>query len=390
MSADSSRRQFLRRAAVAAAMTLPITNLRLRAAQASEPVLRWGVIGTGKRAIGAHIPAIASFEQMKILAVCDVMENHLEQGAAKAGGAVERYRDYQRLLANRDINAVMIATPNLLHKEMVLAALDAGKHVMCEKPMAVSYDQCKAMKRAGEERPSQVVLYTMQLRYSQRWSELRKAIEAGKIGRPRYAIFAEHRGDWAGGDVWKYQEPRTGKAINWRYSHAATGGTLNEKVCHYFDILNWMADAVPQRVLCSGGINVYNDGRDTWDHASTTMDYPGGFRAIHGLCMYAPNRLDLQIVGDEASIHVMSDHLLLHARKGKPEPLALPQEVLHGQRRAGQETAVLRMYQDFLDCVQNNKQPWMDADKAMASSKIAWLGELSSEKQKAVQWEEIT
>ena len=320
--------------------------------------------------------------------MCDVMENHLAAGAKRAGGSVQSYSDYQKLLANPDINAVLIATPNLLHRDVVLAALEAGKHVMCEKPMAVSIEQCREMKAAGEKHPDQVVLYTMQLRYSPRYVELRKAIEAGKIGKPKYMLFAECRGDWNRGDVWKYDDPRLGK-VNWRFSHAASGGTLNEKVCHYFDILHWMVGFEPQRVLCDGGISTYRDGRDTWDHATTTLVYPDGVKAVHSLCMFGPKRLDLQVIGEEGSLTVQEKTLLLSGH-GKNETIELPDEVLHGERgpAKGQETAVLRMYQDFIECVKEKKKPWMDADKAMRSSKTAWLGELSSDNKREAKWDE--
>src|SRR5262249_1169306 len=83
-----------------------------------------------------------------------------------------------KLLANPDINAVLIATPNMFHPEMVPAALQAGKHVMCEKPMAVSFDECKTVKAAIES-PKQIVLFTMRLRYSPHYPERHSAIQAG-------------------------------------------------------------------------------------------------------------------------------------------------------------------------------------------------------------------
>lgn len=386
----STRRSFLKHSAAAGLVAAMSASVRGAEPSASEKTLRWGIIGTGHRASRAHIPAIRSFDsQMQIVAVCDVMEKHLQDGVQRAGGAVEAYADYQKLLADERINAVLIATPNLLHKEMVVAALEAGKHVMCEKPMAVSIDECRAMKSAGEQRPSQVVLYTMQLRYSPVYQALRGQIEQGAIGQPRQAIFIEQRGDWNRGDVWQYDDPKLGK-VNWRFSHAASGGTLNEKVCHYFDLLHWMAGSSPQRVSCSGGTSVYRDGRDTWDHASTTLTYPGGLQAVHALCMFAPNRLELQVIGDAGSISVGEKSLMLTV-KGKQQEIPLPEEIRHGQRGPGkgQETAVVRMYEDFLDCVKHNKKPWMDADKAMASSKTAWLGELSDNKKQEVQWDDL-
>jgi predicted dehydrogenase len=386
-----TRRRFLQTAgATAAAISAGACLFAGETApKTGDKPLRWGVIGTGHRG-SIHLSAIKSFpDDMQILAVCDVMENHLAAGAKKAGDGVATFTDYQKLLANGDINAVLIATPNCLHHEMVLAALQAGTHVMCEKPMAVTIEQCTAMKSAAAARPELTVLYTMQLRYSPRFQVMRQTIEAGKIGKPRHLLFAEFRGDWNRGDVWRYDDPKQGK-VNWRFSHAASGGTLNEKVCHYFDILHWMAGSPPQRLTCDGGIAVYNDGRDTWDHATTTIAYEGGAQATHNLCMFGPKRLDLHVIGDEASLLINDDGLFLQSKGKKSEPIALPEEIAHGERgpARGQETAVLRMYQDFLECVKTKKKPWMDADKAMASSKTAWLGELASEQKREVRWDE--
>ena len=360
----------------------------------TEQMLRWGIIGTGARCTRAHIPAVKSFaDSMQILAVCDVMENHLANGAKRAGGDVQTFTDYQKLLADKQINAVVIATPNLLHSEMVIAALEAGKHVLCEKPMAVSIDQCRAMKAAQEKHPDQVVLYAMQLRYAGVWSTLRNEIEKGTIGKPKHLLFAEFRGDWNRGDVWQYDDKKLGRTLNWRFSHAASGGTLNEKVCHYFDILNWMAGSLPQRVSCTGGISHYHDdGRDTWDHATTTLTYADGVQATHSLCMFAPNRLDLEVIGDEGSLSFgRGDEGLTLQSKGKSQQIPLPDEIRHGERgpAKGMETAVVKMYEDFLDCVRNKKKPWMDADKAMASSQTAWLGEWSNEKKAEVAWDAL-
>ena len=385
-----SRRGFLKSSlAVGAALTAPSVLRGAAPAGGSGQVLRFGIIGTGARGSKAHIPALMANPQIQLLAACDIMEKHLQQGLTKIGKPVVAYSDYQKLLANPDIDAVMIATPNCVHKEVVLAALQAGKHVMCEKPMAVSFDECKAVQSAIAA-SSKTVLFCMQLRYSLEYEQLRKAIESGMIGKPKHLLFAEFRGDWNRGDVWKYNDPKQGP-VNWRFSHAASGGTLSEKVCHYFDILHWMMGEHPASVACNGGIAAYKDGRDTWDHATTILTYPSGAVATHNLCMFGPKRLELQIIGEEGSLTVSAaSKTILHQAKAKKEELALPEETRHGAGTGkGLETAVVRMYSDFLDCVANNKRPWMDVEKAMTSSKTAWLGELSSERKQEVKWEDI-
>jgi predicted dehydrogenase len=352
-----------------------------------EVQLRFGIIGAGYRG-STHIDAINSFAHCRILGVCDVREKQLAAGVKRAGKKAIAYRDYQKLLANPDISAVLIATPNCSHKELVLAALQAGKHVVCEKPMALNLDECKAMKQA-ETRSDRVVQYTMQLRYSPRLEIMRNMIEQGKIGKPKHLVLTEFRGDWNRGDVWQYNDPKLGK-INWRFMRGASGGTLSEKACHYFDILNWMAGSHPKRVSCTGGTAVYHDGRDTWDHATTALEYDDGIIATQELCMFGPSRFELRIIGEEASLFLDDAGLKLHSN-GKSRSIRLPQETAHGERgpRRGHETAVLRMYEDFTDCVKSKKKPWTDADKAMASSKIAWLGELANDQKRQVQWDEL-
>jgi len=388
-----SRRSFLKTASLAAAsLTIPSAVFSQSTAPTDKP-LRLGLLGAGHRG-SVHIASIKSFPQFQLVAACDVRENQLQSAIKKIGDTARPYTDYQKLLADPDIDAVLIATPNCVHHEVFLAALEARKHVLCEKPMAVTLDQCKAMKAAAEK-SDRTVLYTMQLRYSPRMNAMRKAIDDGKIGRPLYQLFVEFRGDWNLGDVWQYDDPAIGKKVNWRFSHAASGGTLSEKSCHFLDLMNWMAGANPVKVRCDGGIAKYKDGRNTWDHATLVADYPDGSKATHSLCMFGPKRMDYQVVGEEASLLIEDagpggSELILQS-KGKREALPLPSEITHGARgpAKGVETAVTLMYQDFYDCVRSNKKPFVDADKAMASCKTAWLGELSSDSKKEVPWDAI-
>ncbi|HTL30869.1 MAG TPA: Gfo/Idh/MocA family oxidoreductase, partial [Tepidisphaeraceae bacterium] len=239
-----SRRTFIRGSTSVGVGLAVASHLHGETTSQKDKPIRWGLIGCGHRAHAAHLAAMQSFpDDMEILGLCDISDDRLASAMKKVKSAdsVERYTDYHKLLANPQLNAVMIATPNLLHSEMAIAALEAGKHVMCEKPMAASIEQCRAMNDAAEKHPDQAVLYTMQLRYSPMYEVMRKQIEAGRIGQPKNITFLESRGDWNDSPgIWKYTDPKTGKAMNWRFSHTASGGTLSEKVCHYFDIINWM------------------------------------------------------------------------------------------------------------------------------------------------------
>src|SRR5215213_9468833 len=129
-SSTLSRRHFMATAAAGAAgFALAGGATRARAADAPAPApgsavtLRWGIIGTGTRGAFTHIPVLKHAPESKLVALCDVSEERLKSAASKAAAPVETYSDYQKLLANPDVNAVVIASPNLFHREQFLAAL---------------------------------------------------------------------------------------------------------------------------------------------------------------------------------------------------------------------------------------------------------------------------
>jgi len=361
----------------------------LAAAAEAPKTLRWGVIGTGSRS-RMHFPAIRSFPEMDIVAACDVDAGRLKTGVERIGRPVPAFSEYAQLLAHPNVNAVLVTTPNLFHEEMVLAALAAGKHVLCEKPLATTLRSAEAVRKAAEG-AKQTVLFGLQLRYAHRYGDLVKTVRSGRIGTPKYVSLIEFRGDWNRNNVWLYRDPKTGKEMNWRFSQAASGGTLNEKYCHYFDIVNWIMGSVPRRILATGGLNHY-PMRETWDHATVSLEYPGGARASHELCMYGPHRLELQVIGDDGSLRVMEDHLLLEKTgAGVGEKIPLTPEVGHGERGpAGRaiESAVVRMYADFLESVKTGKKPSVTPEIAAASSKLAFLSERSAFLGRAVGWDQ--
>src|SRR5688500_14116433 len=184
-----TRRRFITQSAAGAAAAafgaggvIPAVHVQGADSPASgAPALRWGIIGTGTRGNQTHVPAIHAAEQCELLALCDVAEDRLGAAANRAGKKVATYADYQKLLANPDVNAVVIATPNLLHREMLLAALQAGKHVLCEKPAGVSLADVAEIERAAGAAKT-VVMFGMQYRHNARQQKVRELIDAGRIG----------------------------------------------------------------------------------------------------------------------------------------------------------------------------------------------------------------
>jgi len=353
--------------------------------------LRWGIIGTGTRGAFTHIPTLKEAPGHEIAALCDVAEDRLKSAAAKVPHPVPTYGDYQKLLANPDINAVVIAVPNLLHREILAATLQAGKHVLCEKPAGVSFDDATAMgQMAGTAKT--VLMFGMQYRNSARAKKTAELISSGVIGKPRYIVQNCSRGDWnLSPNVWRFADPkRGGELVNWRFAHAASGGTLNEFSCHYFDLLHGYAGGLPHTISCDGGISVYHDGRDTWDRATVTMKYPNDVVAVHTLSMFGPSRADITVMGDEGSIESIGDlfRLTIHPKKGEKGGNRIRKPEVNEPVSHGVDNAVLELYADFRVCVQTGKKPDASPARALAASRTCWLAELASDRKGEVKWEE--
>lgn len=397
-----SRRSLLAAAAVGAvsgiAQPLPAADQRSPSTRPSSdrqaPLLRWGVIGTGTRGGWTHIPVLKEAPRSETIALCDVSEQRLKSAAERVGHPVRTYPDYQKLLADPDINAVVIAVPNLFHKEILLAALQAGKHVLCEKPAGTSPEEGLAIKAAVDSAKT-VVMFGMQYRHMTKQKKIAEIIAKGEIGKPKYLLLSSSRGDWnTSANVWQYADPKLGgKPINWRYSHRATGGTLNEFSCHYFDLLNWYAGGTPHSVSADGGISFYHDGRDTWDHATITLQYPNQVTAVHTLCLFGPIHTDLSIMGTEGTIETAPKETLRLTRFTKPgsNTGAKIQEIDPdpGPQAHSADRPTLALYQDFLACVQTGKKPDASIDRALTACRTCWLAELASEHKSELKGEEL-
>ena len=399
-SLPPSRRKFLATSAITAA-GLVASQTRSLLADSPQPnnstarasaFLHWGIIGTGTRGAFTHIPALTEAPDSELIALCDVAQDRLSLAAGKVAHPVATYGDYQKLLDNPDINAVVIAVPNLLHREILLAALQAGKHVLCEKPAGASPEDAAQMETAANNAKT-VVMFGMQYRNAPKSRKMAELVAGGHVGKPRYMVQNCSRGDWnLSPNVWRYLDPKLGnEPVNWRFSHAASGGTLNEFSCHYLDLLHGYAGNLPTAVACAGGISVYKDGRDTWDHATVTLKYPGDLTAVHTLCLFGPSRADLQIIGDEGSIESVGDtfRLVQFVKKGAKRTTKSQTIELNEPPSRGIDAAVVALYEDFRTCVQTGKKPDASPARALAASRTCWLAEAASEREAEIKWEEL-
>lgn len=180
-----------------------------------------GIIGSGKIALANHLPGIGLCKQARVTALCDSDAKTLAAASASSGVSATT-RDYRELLARDDVQAVIISTPNFLHAEIALAAIAAGKHVLCEKPIAMDLSQAMAMWRAAEKAGVRnMAAFTYRFVPAMRY--MHHLARRGDIGRP-YHFRANRLQDW--GD----------RPLGWRQERKFAGtGELGDMLSHRID-----------------------------------------------------------------------------------------------------------------------------------------------------------
>ena len=150
--------------------------------------LKIGIIGCGGIAEGKHFPALShQSSRAEMVAFCDLIPERAEKAAKQYGTPDARvYTDYRELLAEKEIEVVHVLTPNVSHCELTVAALEAGKHVMCEKPMAATTSDAQKMLDA-QKKSGKLLTIGYQNRYRQDSQVLKKMCEAGQLGEIYYA-----------------------------------------------------------------------------------------------------------------------------------------------------------------------------------------------------------
>ncbi|NMB12076.1 MAG: Gfo/Idh/MocA family oxidoreductase [Firmicutes bacterium] len=149
--------------------------------------LKVGIVGVGGIANGKHMPSLAKLDNVEMVAFCDVIEERAKKGAKEYGiPDAKVFTDYRDLVALKSLDIVHVLTPNDAHSEITVAALEAGKHVMCEKPMAINSEQALAMVEAAERTGKQLTI-GYQNRFRSDSQYLKKLCDAGELGEVYFA-----------------------------------------------------------------------------------------------------------------------------------------------------------------------------------------------------------
>ena len=260
--------------------------------------VRFGVVGLG--GMGSfHLNYLDKVEGATVGAVCDVDNERVERAARKfesSPGAprVWRFNTYQDLVKSKDVDAVLIATPHYQHPEIAVAAFENGKHVLCEKPVAVSVTEARRLNDAAARRPELKFSLMYQMRTVPLYRKLRELItdgELGEISRITWLIT-----DWF--RTWTYYA-----SGGWRATWAGEGGGVLINQCpHNLDLIQWLTGLFPSRITAVGFVGKTHPV-EVEDEISGILEYPNGaighFVTTTG---EAPGTNRLEIAGDRGKI----------------------------------------------------------------------------------------
>jgi len=361
-----------------------------------------GVIGSGGR--GTFVMTVFQKDPaLRVGAICDVYEPNLERAistASKVPGTQPKvYRNYRELLADKDVQAVLIATPEHWHYQMVIDALAAGKDVYVEKPLCQTPEQGVKLVEA-ERQTKSIIQVGMQRRSYDLYLEGRGIVASGKLGAVRMvrswwlnnylggapATKLDGRLDW---DQWQGPAPHRPFDANrfrqWRFYSDYAGGILADQGAHVFDGIHMLMDAhYPSAVNASAG-KPHKAGVDQPESVVAIAEYPQDFIAVFSVNYAAMQYLSRndqlnQLDGDQARMDIGREDFRVFLKGAEDRP------AIEKKSEKGFNYATDLHVQNFLECVRTRQTPTAPMRLAFQAALVVQMANLSLKQGRRLKW----
>ena len=355
--------------------------------------IRYGLVGTGMMGI-EHIRNLAITPGAELVAIADPVETSLAwaKGAVGDASSITAFANSAELAASGLVDAVIVASPNYTHRDVLAPLFDAGLNILCEKPLATTIDDARWIMTRAAETPG-IFWTAMEYRYMPPAVAFIDQVQSGRIGKLAMLSIREHR------------FPFLPKIGDWNRFSANTGGTMVEKCCHFFDLMRLIVQSEPVRVYCSGAMDVNHldelyDGRtpDIIDNSYTTVDFANGVRAMLDLSMFADGaeqQEEICAVGSEARLECLipSGDIVHSPRVGyrrdksvtrehvSVDPVALAAGSHHG--------STFYEHQKFIAAVRGEGAVEVSADDGLRAVAIGMAAEISAREKRVVEMAEL-
>ena len=324
--------------------------------------LRIGMIGAG--AISrAHLPAVAAHDQAELICVADVDLDRARERAEQFGCS-RAAADYNDLIAMDDVDAVIIGIPARFHADAAIRAAQAGKHVLCEKPMARTLQECDDMARAADQAGVTLAIAFVR-RFDPEWGKVRELVQAGAVGRPCL---------WRRAAQGSAPQPPTYGA--WYAQSEFSDGPLSESGAHDFDFVRYTFGDVEAVTASSWQMGRHGDVRDT---NTVVVDFQSGDQMQCFWCWALPPKTTgatvsgLDVLGPDGVIRqpqrVEGSRYTVTVARAQGEDEVIPFEVDRTK------SWFYEQFDDFLQAIETGRPPrgsGLDGRRAQEVTLAAW------------------
>lgn len=335
--------------------------------------LKIAVIGCGSIAKHRHLPEYAANPHVEIAAVCDIVKERAEEFAHKYGAKV--FTKFEELLTDADIDAVSVCTPNYLHAPISIAALKAGKHVLCEKPMATSKEEALAMIAAAKSNGKKLMIAHNQ-RFVRSHEKAKKLIETGEVGKIySFRTAFGHPGP----ETWSADGPRS-----WFFKkEQAFIGAMGDLGVHKTDLIRYLLGEEVVEVASFVETSAKTNS-DVDDNAVCILKTESGIvGTLAASWSYVSKEDNSTIIYGENSILRLEEDpqcsLIVHYKNGETVKYELGK--IQSNEEGGQQSS--HVIEHFVDCILNDTEPLITGEEGMKSLNVI-LAALESNETKQI------
>ena len=365
--------------------------------------VRVALIGAGGQGSSDFKAMIANPDAVGV-AVADVYQPNLDKGVALAGSGADGYKDFRRILDRKDVDAVIVGTPDHWHAIPTIQACQAGKDVYCEKPLSLFVTEGRAMLEAARKH-NRIVQTGSQQRSSTHYNEAVEIVRSGKLGKvchisgcmirnamPGWGKFPDSDPpaglDW---DMWlgpapkrPYNQLRCQYHFRWFWDYS--GGQMTNFGAHDLDVMRWaMGFKAPIAVAGFGGRYGLEDGGETPDTQEVVYQFPDCLVTWSVKETNAAPRPQLEFHGTKATLALTRGGYKLTGEKWGPRGKEVKQA--EDAAAAGDREMHARHVRNFLDCVKSRKRPNADVEDGHLSATLCHLGNIASRMGRTLKWD---
>lgn len=384
-----------RRHALAGAANFIILKPETVFGSQANSAVSFGVIGTGGRGVyvGTHM---ANDSRTRLTAICDVFPDRIDTAKTRmpAGDKAKVFRNYRDLLGDAGIDAVLIATPVFLHPEHFEAAVNARKHIYCEKPAGADVAGVKRLIRAGARADkTKTIQFGYQQQFSPEYLRAMEILKTGKIGQLTMVNSFWVLGGTPPTGFKSPYPPEEQKLRHWGWWRDYSGGPIVEQDCHGVDTMNWYAGAHPTKAVGRGGLRyplAYGDW--TSDHHNVVYYYPNKIEGWLLSIKHTAGFRDVkeQLYGSQGMLETARTYFRWHGPT-QTAPLKnaddLADRSLIEKAESKREITIDAVEAFFTSIV--NRKPYNMAQSSGESTLTALMGRMAFETGREVTWDEM-